>query len=344
MIDRTLTIDGAQGEGGGQILRTSLALSLCLGKAFELTRIRASRSNPGLQPQHLAAVMAAKSICSAHVEGAQQGSQRLVFRPQRVVPGDYNFSIATAGSTTLVLQTVLPALMLATAPSNLRLEGGTHNPMAPPYEFISESFLPLIQRMGPTIATRLERPGFAPRGGGIMHASIHPVDQLEPLSIRERGEILHQGAEVQLSHLPRHIADRELAVISGALDFAQQPPAYKNIVSAYGPGNVALATVRSEAVTEVFSAFGRRGFPAENVAQQLVDEVSEYLQSNVPVGKHLADQLLIPVALAGQGRYLTQRPSSHTVTNIAVIQQFMDIRFKLNEIRPAAWLIELGCD
>ena len=197
MSESLLTIDGAQGEGGGQILRTSLALSMCLGKAFELTRIRANRSNPGLQPQHLASVMAAKSISRADVEGAQQGSQRLVFIPQRVMPGDYTFPIATAGSTTLVLQAVLAALMLAKAPSNLRLEGGTRNPLAPPYEFISESFLPLIHRMGPTITTRLERPGFAPRGGGIMHATIHPVKELEALSIRERGEILHQGAEVQ---------------------------------------------------------------------------------------------------------------------------------------------------
>lgn len=338
---KLLTIDGAQGEGGGQILRTSLALSMCLGKAIELSRIRANRSNPGLQPQHLAAVMAAKSISRAHVEGAQQGSQRLVFIPQRIVPGDYNFSIGTAGSTTLVLQTVLPALMLAEAPSNLRLEGGTHNPLAPPYEFISESFLPLIHRMGPAITTRLERPGFAPRGGGIMHASVHPVKKLEPLNIRERGEILHQGAEVQLSHLPRHIAEREIEVISHALDFSATPPVYKNITSAYGPGNVALVKVRSEAVTAVFSAFGRRGLPAEKVAQQLVDEVIEYLDSNVPVGRHLADQLLIPVALAGKGTFLTQTPSSHTMTNIAVINQFMGLQFKLEEIRPGAWSIDL---
>jgi RNA 3'-terminal phosphate cyclase (ATP) len=336
-----LTIDGAQGEGGGQILRTSLALSMCLGKAIEITRIRANRSNPGLQPQHLAAVTAAKTISRAHVEGAQQGSLRLAFMPQRVVPGDYNFSIGTAGSTTLVLQTVLPALMLAGAPSNLRLEGGTHNPLAPPYEFISESFLPLIQRMGPTITTHLERPGFAPRGGGIMHAAIHPVKKLEPLSIRERGNILQQDAEVLLSHLPRRIADRELDVISHALVFSQQPPIYKNITSAYGPGNVALVKVQSEAITEVFSSFGRRGLPAETVAQHLVDEVSEYLDANVPVGKHLADQLLIPVALAGQGVFLTQTPSSHTKTNIAVIRQFMGIQFKLDEIRPGAWLIDL---
>jgi RNA 3'-terminal phosphate cyclase (ATP) len=336
-----LTIDGAQGEGGGQILRTSLALSMCLGKAFALTRIRANRSNPGLQPQHLAAVTAAKTISRAHVEGAQQGSQQLVFMPQRVTPGDYSFSIGTAGSTTLVLQTVLPALMLAEAPSQLRLEGGTHNPLAPPYEFISESFLPLIHRMGPEITPRLERPGFAPRGGGIMHASIHPVKKLEPLSIRERGKILQQRAEVQLSHLPAHIADRELGVIAQGLDFSQQPPVYKNITSAYGPGNVALVKVRSETITEVFSAFGKRGLPAETVAQQLVDEVREYLAANVPIGKHLADQLLIPVALAGQGAFLTQTPSSHTMTNIAVIHQFMSIQFKLKEIRPGAWLIDL---
>jgi RNA 3'-terminal phosphate cyclase (ATP) len=232
-------------------------------------------------------------------------------------------------------------MMLADAPSKLRLEGGTHNPLAPPFEFISETFLPLINRIGPKISTRLERPGFAPRGGGLMHATIQPAKKLAPLIIRERGEILQQEAEVQLAHLPAHIAAREIDVISSALHLSATRPVYKNITAAYGPGNVALVRVRSEAITEVFSAFGIRGLPAEKVAQQLVNEVSEYLESNVPVGKHLADQLLLPLALAGRGAFLTQTPSTHTLTNIGVINDFMDVQFNLDAIRPGAWLISL---
>ena len=341
MSGTLLTIDGAQGEGGGQILRTSLALSMCLGKAFTITGIRANRSNPGLQAQHLAAIAAARTITGAHIEGAQKGSQRLVFAPQRVVPGDYLFSIATAGSTTLVLQTVLPALMLADEASQLTLEGGTHNPMPPPFEFLSESFLPLIHRMGPAITARLERPGFAPRGGGIMNITIHPVKKLERLDIAERGKIVQQSAEVQLAHLPGHIADRELGVLAHGLQFQPQLLGCKNAGAAYGPGNVALVRVQSESLTEVFSAFGRPGLAAEKVAGRLVSEVREYLDAEVPVGQHLADQLLIPLALAGRGCFMTLKPSSHTLTNMAVIHQFMDVRFAQEEIRPGAWLISL---
>ena len=342
MSDRLLTIDGSQGEGGGQILRTSLGLSICLGKNLELTRIRANRPKPGLQPQHLAAVLAAKTVSGAYVEGARLGSQHLVFRPRCIKPGGYSFSIGTAGSTSLVLQTILPALMLADAPSKLTLEGGTHNPLAPPYEFVREAFLPLIHRMGPTISIRLERPGFAPRGGGVVHATVHPVKKLRPLHILERGPILQLDLEVQLSHLPVNIAEREISLITSELDLPAGQAAYKNITAAYGPGNVIIIRVRSEAITEVFSAFGKRGLAAEKVAQQVANEVSGYLESNVPIGQRLADQLLIPLALAGQGGFLTQTPSTHTLTNMAVIDRFMDIQFELEEIRTGAWLISLA--
>jgi len=336
-----LNIDGSQGEGGGQILRSSLALSMCLGKPFQITHIRANRKRPGLQPQHLTAVTSAKIVVDADVEGAQIGSQQLVFIPKQVMPGDYRFPIGTAGSTTLVLQTLLPALMLADKPSNLILEGGTHNPFAPPYNFLAKSFLPLIQRMGPGITTRLERTGFAPRGGGIFHIAIQPVKRLKPLVLTERGKILQQSAEVLLAHLPAHIAQRELKVIAGALDYSPDQLHSHLDELAYGPGNIVSIYVQSESVTEVFSAFGERGLPAEQVAEKVVNDVRHYLQSNVAVGKNLADQLLIPLALAGQGAFLTQKPSLHTITNMAVIKQFMKVEFKTRQINPDAWIISL---
>lgn len=341
MSETLLNIDGAQGEGGGQIIRSSLALSMCLKKPFQITHIRANRDRPGLQRQHLTAVTAAATIVDADVEGAEIGSQRLVFIPGQVQPGDYHFAIGTAGSTTLVLQTLLPALMLTDKPSTLVLEGGTHNHFAPPYDFLVKSFLPLIQRMGPAITARLERTGFAPGGGGILHVTIQPVKSLKPLLITERGRILQQGAEVLLAHLAEHIAYRELKVIASTLGYAADQLHFRPVASAYGPGNVVLIYVQSESVTEVFSAFGERGLPAEQVAEKAVNEVRHYLQSGAAVGKNLADQLLIPIALAGQGAFVTRKPSLHTLTNIAVIRQFMNVEFTSRQLNPDAWLISL---
>jgi RNA 3'-terminal phosphate cyclase (ATP) len=341
MHETLLTINGSQGEGGGQILRSSLALSMCLGKPFQITRIRANRDRPGLQPQHLTAVTAAKTIVDADVEGAEIGSQQLVFIPGRVKPGDYRFDVGTAGSTTLVLQTLLPALMLADKPSKLILQGGTHNTFAPPYNFLAKAFLPLIQRMGPKITSQLERTGFAPAGGGIVHITIQPVKKLQPLVLTERGRILQQSAEVLLAHLAEHIAYRELKVITTSLNYSPEQLHFQLNVPAYGPGNIVSIYVQSESVTEVFSAFGQRGLPAEAVAQKVVNEVRHYLQSGAAVGKNLADQLLIPIALAGQGAFLTQKPSLHTITNMAVIRQFMNREFKTRQLSPETWLISL---
>ena len=161
-----ITIDGSAGEGGGQILRSSLALSLVTGQPFRMERIRAKRQKPGLLRQHLTAVEAAKAVGCAEVSGETLGSQTLDFRPGPVTPGNYRFAVGTAGSATLVLQTVLPALLTASDPSTLTLEGGTHNPLAPSFDFLDRCFMPLIHRMGPSVELELKRPGFFPAGGG----------------------------------------------------------------------------------------------------------------------------------------------------------------------------------
>ena len=185
--DEMITIDGSQGEGGGQILRTSLALSLVTGQPFRMERIRAKRQKPGLLKQHLTAVEAAKTVGCAEVEGAALSSQTLEFRPGPVTPGNYRFAVGTAGSATLVLQTVLPALLTASGHSTLTLEGGTHNPMAPPFDFLEKCFMPLIHRMGPSVELELRRPGFFPAGGGRFHARIEPAKKLSRLDLPERG-------------------------------------------------------------------------------------------------------------------------------------------------------------
>lgn len=335
-------IDGAMGEGGGQILRTSLALSTCLGKSFQISSIRIQRNRPGLQPQHLAAVKAAQEISNAHVEGAEKDSLELWFIPGKVIPGEYHFSIGTAGSTSLVLQTILPALMLAEKPSILFLEGGTHNPFAPPFDFLQYAFLPLLNRMGPAVTLVLERPGFAPKGGGKVRMEIQPANTLHHLEISKRGKIIEQHVEVMLAHLPEHIAQRELAVVKQGLNFEDSQLSYHFANEAFGAGNVVSAIIKSEHITECFTAFGQRGLPAEQVAKKLVKEVQRYRKAGVPVGKYLADQLLLPLALAGSGSFITVEPSSHTLTNISVINAFMDITIQCQQLDSDVWKINLS--
>ena len=337
-----LKLDGSQGEGGGQILRTSLALSMCLGKAFHIYHIRATRQKPGLQPQHLAAVKAAASIAHAEVKGAELGSQTLSFVPQTVEGGEYRFAIGTAGSTSLLFQTLLPALMRARHASRVILEGGTHNPMAPPFEFLNHAFLPLINRMGPTVKARLVRPGYVPAGGGELDISIQPLNNLRPLTILQRGKLVEIRAEVMLSHLPAHIAQRELAVIAESLHLPDSCLSVHSDTSAIGPGNCVSISIQSEMITEVFTALGKRGLPAEQVASQVVSEASEYLASDIPVGPYLADQLLLPLALAGSGAFVTGPPCLHTTTNMAVIQQFIEKPFTLEQLTPTSWRIGLA--
>ena len=341
--DPLLHIDGAQGEGGGQVLRTALALSLCLGRPFRMINIRAGRKKPGLRPQHLTAVRAAAEIGRAKVEGDQPASQELCFQPGKLSPGKYQFTMLTAGSTILVLQTILPALLTALRHSHLLLEGGTHNPMAPPFDFFLHAFLPLLKRMGARVQTQLLQPGFYPAGGGRIRVDIDPVDTLKPLDLTARGRLLGIQARAIVSRLPEHIALRELDVIARELDLAEHCLTSQVETGAKSPGNVVWVAVHSEHVTEVFTGFGRRGVPAEAVADAVVQETRRYLQaSSVAVAEYLADQLLLPLALAGKGSFTTLEPSRHTLTNIEVIQQFTGCRFRCLPLGEDACRIALG--
>ncbi len=294
-----LIIDGSFGEGGGQILRSSLALSICTGQAFRIEKIRAGRQKPGLMRQHLTAVKAAAAVCGATVEGDAIGSLTLSFTPGVVQPGDYTFSVGTAGSTTLVLQTVLPALLTAQRPSNLTLEGGTHNPFAPPFDFLARAFLPLVNRMGPRVTAVLERPGFYPAGGGRFHVEVEPAARLTGFDLLQRGDIKAQQARAVLANLPAHIGDRELKVVADRLGWPQDCLSIERADASVGPGNLLMLTVESEYVTEVFTGFGERNRSAQAVAEQAVQQCRRYLTSGVPVGEYLTDQLLLPLALAG---------------------------------------------
>jgi RNA 3'-terminal phosphate cyclase (ATP) len=343
MMAPMLTIDGSLGEGGGQILRSALALSVCLRRPFRIVNIRARRPKPGLRPQHLAALRAAAEIAGARVNGATLGAQTLTFEPGDIEAGAHRFAIGTAGSTMLVLQTVLPALLTASSASDLRLEGGTHNPRAPTFECLARAYLPLIGRMGPRIAIELERAGFEPAGGGAVRVRIEPAPRLDPLHLETRGALVRVAAEVLLSKLPAHIAEREATTLANELDIRAESVRIRSVDDSPGPGNVVSVLVESEHVTEVFAEFGRRGVPAERVAQRAALAAKRYLESDVPVGVHLADQLLLPLALAGGGSFVTLPPSAHTRTNIAVIQAFLPVALRCAALdETGRWKIEAG--
>jgi RNA 3'-terminal phosphate cyclase (ATP) len=318
-----LRIDGAEGEGGGQVVRTALGLSLVTGREIRLVNIRAGRERPGLLRQHLTAVEAAARIGDARIEGARLGSAELDFAPRAVRAGEYSFDVGSAGSVTLVLQTVLPALLAAKAPSRVTLFGGTHNPLAPPFDYLARVFVPAIARMGARVSLELVRHGFFPAGGGEVRAEIHP-SPLAPLHLLQRGRVLRRRAEAVVSNLPLSIAERELRAV-GWEDCAALP------VESAGPGNAVMLHVESEHASELVTGFGAKGVPAERVAERALAEIERYLAADVPVGEHLADQLLVPMALAGGGSFRTLPLSSHATTNAELIERFLPVRFALSE-------------
>jgi RNA 3'-terminal phosphate cyclase (ATP) len=317
-----LVIDGSFGEGGGQILRTSLSLSAITRRPLHLVRIRARRSRPGLLAQHLTALNAIREVCAADVEGATLGSSEVRFTPHGVHAGRYRFAVGTAGSACLVLQTVLWPLLFADGPSELTLEGGTHNEKAPTFDFLASTFLPLLGRMGARVDAKLERHGFYPAGSGRMRFTIHPGAALERLDLEEAGPVLRQRARILIARLPAHIAEREQAEVHRGLRLRE---CAIETVDSIGPGNVVMLQLEREQLTETITGFGRRGVPAERVAADVVRQAREYLRADVPVGEHLADQLIVPMALAGGGAFRTVPLSLHSTTNIDVVRRFVDI-------------------
>ena len=334
-----ITIDGSIGEGGGQILRSALALSMVTGKPVRLENIRAGRDKPGLLRQHLTAVNAATQISGAAVEGAAIGSRQLVFTPGQITAGDYTFSVGTAGSTTLVLQTILPALLRADGPSTITLEGGTHNPMAPPFDFLARAFLPLIERMGPKISATLERPGFYPAGGGRMVIHVEP-SPLAPLHLPERGEIRRRLCAATVASLPREIGQRENSIVRKGLNWPEECFEIREFSGA-GPGNILTIEIESEHVTEVFTGFGQRGVRAEAVAEDALRQVKEYLAAGLPVGRCLADQLMLPLALAGGGSFETLPLTRHSSTNLEIIQLFLPVSIRAERVKGERWRVEV---
>ncbi len=318
MKQDVIELDGA--IGGGQVLRSGLSLSMVTGRALSINNIRARRSRPGLMRQHLTAVLAAAHICGAKVQGAQLGSQTLLFEPGSIQGGDYRFSIGTAGSCTLVLQTILPALLRAPTASRVTICGGTHNPLAPPVDFLQRAWLPLLRRMGARIELNLNRYGFVPAGGGELEAFIQP-SVLAPLQLVQRGNLLEARAITLNAGLPAQVSEREFKRVRQRLAFDATQCLSMEIDAQQGPGNVLMLEYVHAHVTQVFSAFGLANLRAETVADQAIDQAVAWRATDTAVGEHLADQLLLPMALAGGGCFTTSHMSDHLHSNMRVIQR-----------------------
>jgi RNA 3'-terminal phosphate cyclase (ATP) len=323
-----IELDGSVGEGGGQILRTSLTLAMITGRPFRIRQIRARRSKPGLMRQHLVAVQAAAQICGAELRGAALGSQELEFVPGKIRGGAYRFAIGTAGSCTLVLQTVLPALLMAEQPSTLHLSGGTHNPMAPPVQFLQRAFCRLLAEMGAQVDVRLERFGFYPAGGGEVIASVTPCAKLLPRRWMARGERKAAYAECFTAGIPARVAQRELECVGKAMNWNEEQLLACRLPDEQGPGNALMLTLDYEHTTEVFTAFGEKSVSAENVAREAVQRARRYLCSTAAVSEYLGDQLMLPLALAGGGGFTVDEVSMHARTNAGVIELFLPVRFE----------------
>ena len=340
MTDWT-TIDGSAGEGGGQILRTSLALSLVTGVPFRMENLRAGRKKPGLLRQHLTAVNAAAEVSGARVAGAELGSRTLTFEPSHARGGDYRLAVGTAGSATLVFQTVLPALLFARERSRLTLEGGTHNPFAPPFDFMARTFLPALRQMGASVEVRLEAYGFYPAGGGRFTADIEPCDALGEFVSLTRGPA-RVHAKALVASLPESIAKRELTIVRERLGLDRTICHAQTIDRSIGPGNILMIEIEGEQLAEVVTGFGIKGVSAERVASDACDEAEAYLQGDVPIGVHLADQLLLPLALGRGGSFRTLKPTAHTMTNAEVIRRFLDVPIAFDRESETVYRVTVG--
>ncbi|VUZ84735.1 RNA 3'-terminal phosphate cyclase [Candidatus Methylomirabilis lanthanidiphila] len=322
-----LTIDGSYGEGGGQVLRTALALSAVLDRPIELVKIRAGRRNPGLQPQHLSGVKALAEITGAEVHGAEIGSSRLYFAPERITGGSRRFDVGTAGAVSLVFQAILGPLAFADRPSTLLLTGGTHVPWSPPAPYASQVFLPMVKRMGLEADWQLERGGFYPKGGGRVQVAVQPMTQLSSIDLTTRGALLAILGISAVAGLPAEIAKRQADRVRCRLTDAGYTIHIEIAeIDAACPGDSLFVWVEFEQARAGFSALGERGKPAERVADEVADAVLDFLAGDAATEGHLADQLALFMALAnGRSVLTTARVSRHLLTNLWTIQQFLPL-------------------
>ncbi|MCL4110278.1 UNVERIFIED_CONTAM: hypothetical protein GTU68_038634, partial [Idotea baltica] len=330
-----IEIDGSFGEGGGQIVRSSLALACVAKTPIRITNIRAGRKRSGLLRQHLTCLRAAAEISGAAVTGDQLGSTTATFEPGTIQSGCYRFSISTAGSAALVAQTVLPALMLAEGSSDVTFTGGTHNPLSPPFEFLQKTFLPQLSRMGPAVEAELLSYGFFPAGGGEFRLKIDPVAKLKNLQLTERANFTAKRVTAIVSQLSPSVAERECETIRRRTGWDAKSFRTIEVAKPVGLGNVVLIELETPQITEVIIGYGKAGLRAEQVARSVVRDARSYIASEVPVGEYLADQLLLPMGLSAAhgetSQFRTVQPSLHTTTHVELLKTFLPIEIDIKE-------------
>jgi RNA 3'-terminal phosphate cyclase (ATP) len=332
-----ITVDGGMGEGGGQVLRASLALSMALGKPFHMTHIRAGRPKPGMKRQHLTCVAAAKAVCKAAVTGDEINSTEISFIPDSVRGGEYTFRIGTGGSVTMVLQAIVPPLLMTKESSKITVIGGTHVPCAPPFEFMQQTLFPQLERLGSRISTCMEKVGYMEIGGGSVTVEISPASQLVPFQSEDHGDFTGATAIIYGHNLPEGIMEREAAILLSekfaALGLTRDMLRFKDgsddadkTALPVGGGNAVIVTLHHEKAVNVFGEIGWRGRSAEVVAGCACKRALEFLFSSAPIERHLADQLLVPMALAGGGSFVTKSVSPHTKTCLSVVEKFTHLK------------------
>jgi RNA 3'-terminal phosphate cyclase (ATP) len=329
-MSKLIEIDGGLGEGGGQVLRTSLALALITGKAFRLRNIRAKRSRPGLQAQHLMSVKAAAQIGQARTRGACISSIDLTFEPGPVAPGKYHFKIGTAGATSLVLHTIYLPLALAGGESTVTIEGGTHVKASPCYDFLSRTWAPYLRTLGGHVGVKLERVGFYPRGGGMIHAHIRPIERLLPFAGMTTTAIKTATIVIGVAGLPAHVGDRLAQRATMLLRNLGLKMETRRETWTGGPGCMLGVELPTEPAPTFLFALGEKGKPAEAVADEAASQVDAFLNAQpLGVDEHSADQLLLPLALAqGTSQFRVAALSSHLLTNADIIGHFLERRIE----------------
>ncbi len=320
-------INGSLGEGGGQVLRTAISLSIATAKPLRIVNIRAGRSNPGLAHQHLTCIKAAKEISSATVNGATLGSQTLQFEPGEMRPGDYSFDVTTAGSVSLVFQTLFLPLSLADGESRVTIRGGTHVNWSPSFEFLQDQWLFYLQKIGFGISLRLEKAGYYPQGGGVLKARVQPVAELHPLVLSDRGELRRVTGQVFISNLNRTIAARQVAQAEQMLiSHGLSPEIEIREYPSPGPGTGTHLHAAFESGSGSYTSLGERGVPAEQVAALSAQSLRHYMDSGAAVDRFIVDQLILPLSFAaGESFFTCEQVTQHLLTNAQVVERFVPV-------------------
>lgn len=335
----TLEIDGSMGEGGGQVLRTAVALSALLRKPIRVFNIRAKRSNPGLRPQHLAAVKTVAFLTGAKAEGLEVGSEQIVFTPGEANISNMVLDVGTAGSVPLVLQALMPVLAFSPRESSLVLKGGTNNLRAPPIDYIREVLVKALDSMGYRVKISVERRGFYPRGGGIVRFNSRPVEFLKPFSLTEFPGLKSVRILVYSARLPRHVAERIARSASSEIsrrlrieplvEYELMTGEEPNAPLDTGCGIIILGTLENNIVF-ASSALGERGKPSEKVGSEAALEFVRQVELKAPADKNLADQLVVYAALAkGVSALRTSEVTMHTLTTIRLVELFLPVKFQV---------------